>query len=90
MEFDIKSTDQGLQVNAKVNPEQAQKLMEEFAKCADGTCSCQTTEYDKLDSMKVSQTESGLTMDLKAKAGKTLDPSCVSECLDHTAAQVEK
>lgn len=90
MEFDIKSTDQGLQVKAKVSPEQAQKLMEEFAKCANGTCSCQTTEYEKLDSMQVSQTDSGLTMDLKAKAGQAFDPSCVSQCLDHTAAQVGK
>jgi len=90
MEFDIKSTDQGLQVKAKVSPEQAQKLMEEFAKCANGTCSCKTTEYEKLDSMQVSQTDSGLTMDLKAKAGQAFDPSCVSQCLDHTAAQVGK
>lgn len=90
MEFDIKLIDQGLQVKAKVSPEQAQKLMEEFAKCANGTCSCQTTEYEKLDSMQVSQTDSGLTLDLKAKVGQTFDPSCVSQCLDHTAAQVGK
>ena len=90
MKFEIKPTDQGLQVNAKVNPEQAQKLMEEFAKCANGTCSCKTTEYEKLDSMQVSQTDSGLTLDLKAKSGQDLDASCVAECLDHTAAQVEQ
>ena len=90
MEFDIKPTDQGLQVKAKVNPGQAQKLMEEFAKCANGTCSCKTTEYEKLDSMQMSQTESGLTLDLKAKPGQDLNASCVAECLDHTAAQVGK
>ena len=88
MKFDVKSTDQGLQVKANVSPEQAQKLMEEFAKCANGTCACQTAEYEKLDSIRVSQTDSGLTLDLKAKSGQDLDASCVAECLDHTAAQV--
>lgn len=90
MDFDIKSTEQGLQINAKVTPERAQKLMEEFAKCANGTCSCQTTEYEKLDSMQVSQTDDGLTMDLKAKSGESFDTREVSQCLTHTAAQVEK
>ena len=88
MEFDIKSTDQGLRVKAKMRPEQAKKMLDELAKCANGTCSCKTTEYEKLDSMQMSQTESGLTLDLKAKSGQDLDASCVAECLDHTAAQV--
>jgi len=88
MEFDIKPTDQGLRVKAKMRPEQAKRMLDELAKCANGTCSCKTTEYEKLDSMQMSQTESGLTLDLKAKSGQDLDASCVAECLDHTAAQV--
>lgn len=88
MKFDIQATDQGLRVKAKMRPEQAKKMLDELAKCANGTCSCQTSEYEKLDSMQVSQTDSGLTLDLKAKSGQDLDVSCVAECLDHTAAQV--
>ena len=88
MEFDIQPTDHGLRVKAKMRPEQAKKMLDELAKCANGTCSCQTSEYDKFDSMQVSQTASGLTLDLKAKSGQDLDASCVAECLDHTAAQV--
>jgi len=48
----------------------------------------QTTEYENLDSMQLSQPDSGLTMNLKAKAGHAFDPSCVSQNLDHTAAQI--
>lgn len=88
MKFDIQATDQGLRVKAKMRPEQAKKMLDELAKCANGTCSCQTSEYEKLDSMQVSQTDSGLTLDLKAKSGQDLDARCVAECLDHTAAQV--
>ena len=90
MEFDIKTTDHGLRVKAKMRPEQAKRMLDELAKCANGTCSCKTAEYEKLDSMQMSQTESGLTLDLKAKPGQDLDASCVAECLDHTAAQVGK
>ena len=88
MKFDIQATDQGLRVKAKMRPEQAKKMLDELAKCANGTCACPTSEYEKLDSMQVSQTDSGLTLDLKAKSGQDLDVSCVAECLDHTAAQV--
>ena len=90
MEFDIKPTDQGLRVKAKMRPEQAKRMLDELAKCANGTCSCKTTEYEKLDSMQMSQTDSGLTLDLKAKPGQDLNASCVAEGLDHTAAQVGK
>ena len=90
MEFDIKPTDQGLRVKATMRPEQAKHMLDELAKCANGTCSCKTAEYEKLDSMQMSQTDSGLTLDLKAKPGQDLDASCVAECLNHTAAQVGK
>ena len=88
MEFDIKSTVQGLQVKAKMRPEQAKKMLDELAKCANGTCSCQTSEYEKLDSMQAAQTDTGLTLDLKVKTGETFDESCVAACLNHTATQV--
>lgn len=88
MEFDIKSTEQGLQVKAKMRPEEAKKMLDELAKCANGTCSCQTSEYEKLDSMQAAQTDTGLTLDLKVKAGQSFDESCVAECLSHTASQV--
>lgn len=90
MEFDIKPTDQGLRVKAKMRPEQARKMLDELAKCANGTCSCKTAEYEKLDSMQMSQTDSCLILDLKAKPRQDLDASCVADCLDHTATQIGK
>jgi hypothetical protein len=88
MKFDVTPTDQGLQVKATVSPKQAGKLMDEFAKCANGTCACRNAEYEKLDSMQVSNTEGGLILDLKAKAGQALDMGSVENCLEHTASQV--
>lgn len=88
MEFNVKPTPQGVEVKAQATPEEAKKMMDEFAKCANGTCSCKTSEYEKLESMQVSETDSGLTLDLKAKSGQTLDVGCVEECLDHTAKQI--
>lgn len=88
MEFDVKHSPQGLEIKAQATPEEARKMMGEFAKCANGTCSCKTSEYDKLESMQVSETESGLILALKARAGQKLDIGCVEECLDHTAKQI--
>jgi len=90
MELDIKLTDQGLRVKASMQPEQAKKMLDELAKCANGTCSCKSVDYEKLDSMQVSQTDVGWTLDLTAKSGQDLNPSLVAECLNHTSAQMEK
>ena len=90
MELDIKPTDQGLRVKASMRPEQAKKMLDELAKCANGTCPCKSADYERLDSMQVSQTDVGWTLDLTAKSGQDLNPSLVAECLNHTSAQMEK
>jgi hypothetical protein len=85
MEYKLKATAEGLNVSAAVPAEQQAKLLEEFGKCAAGTCSCPSTQYDKLASIDVKQTADGVSVDLKAKAGETIDQGDIARCLDHTA-----
>lgn len=89
MKFDIQPTAEGLKIATKASSEQAQKLMDEFAKCANGTCSCKSSEYEKVESMQVQRTEDGVSLELKVKEGTALDTDCVAVCLDHTAAQIQ-
>lgn len=86
--FDIQPTTDGLKIEATADAKQAQQLMDEFGKCANGTCSCQSSEYEKVESMQVTRSDDGVSLVLKAKEGQALDTSCVAECLNHTASQI--
>lgn len=89
MNFDIQPTPEGLKISTKASSEQSQRLMDEFAKCANGTCSCKSSEYEKVESMQVQRTEDGVSLELRAKEGSALDTDCVTECLDHTVAVIQ-
>ena len=73
MKYSVDQTNEGLRVNAAVPAEQQAKLLEEFGKCAAGTCSCPSTQFDKLASIDVKQTLGGVSVDLKAKSGELID-----------------
>ena len=44
MKHTVETTSEGLRINASVGPEKQKELLEEFAKCAAGTCSCPTPQ----------------------------------------------
>lgn len=88
MKYDIKETAAGLAINAQVPPEQQAKLLEEFNKCASGTCSCPSTQYDKLAAIDVQQSAEGVNVALTVKAGEVIDKADIQRCLDHTAAHI--
>ena len=90
MKYSMTETSHGLSVNATVGKEQQVQLLSEFGKCAAGTCTCPSTQYDKLEAINVQQTDEGVKVDLTAKAGEKIDLSDISRCLDHTAQLLGK
>jgi hypothetical protein len=85
MKYSVTQTRDGLRVAAAVPAEQQAKLLEEFGKCANGTCSCPSTQYAKLASIDVKQTADGVSVDLTAKSGEVIDGDDIKRCLDFTA-----
>lgn len=85
MKHTIEPTAAGLRITATAEPAQQQKLLEEFAKCAAGTCSCPTPQYDKLQSIDVQPQPTGVAIDLTVKPGEAIDIADIEACLQHTA-----
>lgn len=85
MDYTIKQTQGGIAIKAQVPASQQQQLLEELQKCAGGQCSCPSPQYDKLESIGIAQDAAGVSIDLKAKAGETIDQADIARCLDHTA-----
>jgi hypothetical protein len=58
-------------------------LLETFGACADGSCECSTDDYAKVASMDVNSDGDDITIDVRTVAGETIDPSCITDCLDY-------
>ena len=85
MKHAIDTTDAGVRITAEATGASQKALLDELAKCAAGTCSCPSTQYDKLAAIEVSAGESAVTVDLKVKPGESVDLADIERCLDHTA-----
>lgn len=87
MKHTIEKTPDGLRISAEA-PQQKQKtLLDELAKCAAGTCSCPTPQYERLAAIDVSADPDGVTVNLKVKPGEQIDAADIARCLEHTARQ---
>lgn len=88
MKHTIETTNEGLRISASVPSDKQQELLEEFAKCAAGTCSCPTPQYAKVQSIDVQPRAAGVTVDLTLKPGEAIDVADIEQCLAHTARQI--
>lgn len=64
-------------------------LLETFGGCADGSCACSTDEYQKVASMQVQSDGDAIIIDVHTKQGETIDPTCISECMDYAQETAE-
>lgn len=88
MKSSIEQTAEGLRIRAAVPQDKQDALMQELGRCAGGSCSCPTPQYEKLSAIELKATPEGITVDLKVKAGEEVDVEDIQQCLDHTAKQV--
>ena len=88
MKSTIEHTNEGLRIQAAVQPDKQGALLEELGKCAGGNCSCPSAQYEKLSAIDLKTTAEGVTVDLKVKPGEQVDVADIQNCLDHTAKQV--
>ncbi|TXC66756.1 hypothetical protein FSC37_15900 [Piscinibacter aquaticus] len=55
-------------------------MLDELAKCAAGTCSCPTPQYEKLSAIGVKAEAGGVIVDLKVKPGEQIDTTDIEQC----------
>lgn len=79
----------GVQIQVSEVGEHADQLMEAFQECREGRCSCPTTEYDKVASIDVAQSEDGISLTVTSKDGTQIDVAEIEKCLAHTKQRIE-
>ncbi len=90
MKYKISKNANGLHVDASVPAGQQQKLMAELEKCAAGTCTCPSTQFDKLQKIDIEPGETSVAIELKAKPEEVLDQADIQRCLEHTAKEIQR
>ena len=88
MKHTVETTSDGIRIDASVRGDQQQQLLEEFAKCAAGSCSCPTPQYEKVQSMDFQPQPGGVIVNLQVKPGEAIDVADIEQCLEHTARLV--
>ncbi|HJV69134.1 hypothetical protein [Ideonella sp.] len=88
MKRTIEPTRAGVRISASAAPDKQRALLDELARCASGTCSCPSPQYDKVQAMEVRAQPSGVTVELTVKPGEHIDVADIEKCLDHTAKQI--
>lgn len=88
MKHTVEKTASGLRITAAVDTDKQAALLEEFNKCASGTCSCPTPQYGKLEAIDVHAQPGLVSVELTAKAGEAIDTEDIERCLEHTAKQL--
>ena len=56
-------------------------IIETIEGCADGSCACSTTEYQKVENLEIVESPHGIRLNIDVKPGEVIDPNCISECL---------
>lgn len=74
----------GLRIELTGVGEREVPLLDAFGECQAGRCTCQTDEYEKVESMAISTGTDSIEIELTAKPGTAFDPVQIAECLDYT------
>ena len=90
MKYRINETDNGLDISVNDINDKKDKLLEAFQECQEGSCSCPTEEYKKLDSLEIEHSNGNIELHLKSKEGLTIDKAEINECLEYTKKRVNQ
>ena len=58
--------------------------------CAQGRCTCPTSQYEKLESVDIAPGQDSVNIVLTPKAGETIDREAIDKCLEYTAGKTRR
>ena len=88
VEFAVRGGSSKLQITIGGASGKQAKLAQALQECAEGRCTCPTSQYEKLDSVTIAQDPNNVQVTLTARAGETIDRDAISRCLEYTAGRV--
>ena len=90
MQAHITKNQNGLDIDIKELGGKKEQLLEAFQECSEGTCTCPTDEYKKLQALHVIDNGDTIQLSLEAKEGEHIDTSEIEKCLAYTRQRVSE
>lgn len=90
MRYRIKEHAHSVSIRIDAPEGKQEPVRQSLQACAEGHCTCPTPEYDKLESMQVTEAPGRISVTLKSRPGETIDRSAIETCLQHTIDKVER
>ena len=85
--YRIAATTSGVAIEIGEVAGRGDALLDAFAGCQEGHCSCPTDEYTKVAGMDVLPGPDRIAIRLRAKPGEQFDTDEIAACLDYTVGQ---
>lgn len=90
MNYSVQGDGSNVKITVKKVGDKQADLLEELNECAEGRCSCPTTQYAKVQEMQIAASVDQVVVTLTAKPGEIIDQADIDNCLDHTTRKLQK
>ncbi len=88
MESKITKNEKGIDIDITDVEGKKEELLEAFQECSEGHCTCPTQEYEKMETLEITDTEDSIQLSIKAKEGDEIDAKEIEKCLEYTKKRV--
>jgi len=88
--FDVTQSASKLRIRIGDAGEKRAQLMSALQECAEGRCTCPTSQYEKLQEIDIRPTPTGVDVTLTPKPGESIDREAIDKCLEYTDQRVSK
>ena len=85
--FKVSEKGPGLQITIDQLGTKQEKVLAALQECAEGRCTCPTAQYERLESVEIAPGDEKIDIELRPKAGETIDRQAIDRCLEYTANQ---
>jgi hypothetical protein len=65
-------------------------VLSALKECAEGRCTCPTSQYEKLESVDIAPGKDSIDIVLTPRAGETIDRQAIDNCLEYTSGKVRQ
>jgi hypothetical protein len=88
MEAKLKTTETGIEIDVTDLQGNKAELLEAFQECSEGRCTCPTQEYQKVETLEITDAENTIQLSITAKPDQKIDAAEIEKCLDYTKKRV--
>ncbi|MBF0263804.1 MAG: hypothetical protein HQL46_00910 [Gammaproteobacteria bacterium] len=84
MKYSIQKKKSDISINITDIGNKKSELIKQVQACQSGNCSCPSDEYNKVDSIQISDSKSDINIKIIAKDDNSIDENEIEKCLSHT------